>query len=349
MTIAKYHHLVPKVYIRPWCYVNDSVYVLDKKSRNIISKNINNNYGKPNFHSLQAGMPNLVKGDMEEIFKHLNEYDVYFGREKLDNYNSYNESYYEFDEWTIFREGKEITKKEKNIIKSQIEDKKIIDIEKKWDNKYETRWGKLRDDLLYRVLNSTQLSIDAVNKGFFMKFVVGMNWRGFSGNENFVEAIDSISKGFGLDKIWIPYNERNKKYLETASAEMENNLLLNKYREFLNDEGIIYDMAKNYIRLMKMKIYVTSGNLEFITSDNPSFITKNIDGKLVHIMPITPKILASIGIDKDRSNTYSIEYLNNEEVNEINNFIYEKAKTDVIISENTKIEWEKRRKIRSSI
>lgn len=341
MTISKYHHLVPKVYLNPWCYKNDSVYVLDKKSKNITSKNINNHYGKDKFHSLQAGMPNLMENDMKEIFGYLDKYDVYFDAEKLQDYNSYNDNYYEFHKWKIEREGKEISEKEKNRLKSSIEDKKIIDIEKAWDSKYENRWSKIRYDLLYKVLNSPKSSMDAINKGFLMKFIVGMNWRGFSGNENFTEAFNSISKSFGLDKICIPYEERNKKYLKTASEEMENYLLLKYYRDFLNDQGIIYMLSKQYIRFMTIKFYVASEKLEFVTSDNPSFLMKNIDGKKAHVMAITPKLLASVGLDEDKSNKYTIEYLNDQEVNEINNNIHEKAKADIIISENTKMEWTK--------
>lgn len=336
MTIAKYHHLVPITYIKPWCYENDSVYVIDKKTKKITSKNINNHYGKLNFHSLKAGMPNLLEEDMKKIFEPLDNYCVYLEGNELKDYKSKNNSYYSFDKWRIEKDGELISKKEKNILKSTIENKKIIDIENSWNTKYETRWNSFRDDLIYRVLNSSETSIDAVNKGFLIKFIVGMNWRGFSGNEDFKQVYDFISKETGLNKIHIPHNERDKKYLETADKEMENHLLLKYYRDFLNDKGFIYASAKQYIKFMTIKFYIASEKLEFVTSDNPSFWFKNTDGKNAHIMPLSPKVLASVIRDEGNSDRYFIAYLNNQDIKKINDVIYEKAQRDIIISEQNK-------------
>lgn len=340
MTKAKKHHLVPRVYLRPWCNENDSVYNLDKESKLITPKNINNNYDRLNFHSLKAGMPILTEEDMEKIFEALSNYDVYLGETKLKDLRSLNNNYYEFADWRIEREGKVISRKDKNILKSDIDNKSILDIEKDWNSKYEDRWNGFRDDLLlYRVLKAPNSSIDAVGKGYLMKFIVGMNWRGFSGNEDFNKAYNHIKSIFGLKDIEVPYEDRNKKYLSTVDKEIENDLLLKYYREFLKDEGPIYIMAKEYISLMTIKFYVASERLEFVTSDNPSFIMKDKSGKNVHMMAISPKVLASIGRDIDKSNKYFIEDINDEKVKEINNIIYENAKIDVIMTANTKKQW----------
>lgn len=340
MTKAKKHHLVPRNYLRPWCHKKDTIYALDKETKDITPKNINNHYEKLNFHSLKAGMPILTEGDMEKIFEPLNGHEIYFEENKLKDLKNLNDNYYAFDNWIIEREGRVISKKDKNIIKSDIDNERILDIEQGWDRKYENRWSGFRDDLLLdRVLKAPNSSIDIVCKGYLMRFIIGMNWRGFSGNEDFNKVYNDIKDIFGLENIEVPYGDRNKKYLCTMDKEIENDLLLKYYREFLNDKGPIYTMAKEYIRLMTIKFYVVTEKLEFVTSDNPSFIMNGETGKNVHMMAVSPKVLASIGRDIDKSNKYFIEDLNDEKVKEMNNIICENAKTDIIMTENTKEEW----------
>lgn len=332
MSKAKYHHLVPRVYLRPWCYKNDSIYVLDKGSKKIESKNINNNFGKSNFHSLQVGMPILNRVELKEIFEPLKGYDVYFEETRLEDYSILNDKYYAFDEWIIKKEDRIISKRDRNEILSSVEGKKIIDIEKAWATKYEDKWNIFREDLIDRISKTQDLKTDAIKEGFLMKFIVGMNWRGFLGNKDFTAIYDFISGGLGLKKIQIPDEERYKKYLETADDdEMKNYILLKRYREFLNDKGYIYEMARQYIRNLEIKFYIAEDNVNFITSDNPSFITENIDKKHVHVMPITPKVLACIGKSTNKGNEYFIELVNNKEVRKINDIIFKEAFEKIIM------------------
>ncbi|ADZ22572.1 hypothetical protein BJV85_000372 [Clostridium acetobutylicum] len=183
-------------------------------------------------------------------------------------------------------------------------------------------------------MNSQGDKIDEFYKGLIIKSLIAFNWRGFHTNNAFKSVYKWISDIIGLDKINIPVEERQKNYLTTASQEMEHSILLRKYREFLNDTGIIYYMAKMYIKIMSIKFYIATGNNKFITSDNPSFICNNVDGKLVHIMSISPDIVMTVGINKNHEEKYYIERISSKDVTKINKIIYDNSIEKVITNNN---------------
>ena len=72
MTVPKYHHLIPRAYLKAWCHSNDSVYVIDKISNNKEVKNIKTNFGVTQFHSIFAGMTMCNNDNLLKIFDCLN-------------------------------------------------------------------------------------------------------------------------------------------------------------------------------------------------------------------------------------------------------------------------------------
>lgn len=337
MSIPKYHHLIPRTYLRAWSYSNESIYVMNKETKLIESKNINNNFGITQFHSITAGMPICEYHDLVKIFKPLENYEVFYDNKLIDSLEEYNNSYFQFDKWIIKKEGIEISQKNKNILKSEIDKVKIIDIESLWEKKYENKWKWLCETIENKVLKTDLLEIDEFYKGLIMKFAIAYNWRGFYGNDSFNLVYNWISNLTELREIKIATKDRQKKYLETASQEMQHFLLLKNYRKFLRDDGIMYELAKNYIRLMGIKFYVTVGNSKFMTSDNPSFVGKNIDGKLLHILPVSPNIIACIGLNSKHEKKYFIERISDREVFKINKQIVENS-VERVITINNKIE-----------
>jgi hypothetical protein len=325
MSEPKYHHRIPRTYLRAWCYSNDSIYVMDKRTQKKDIKNINNNFGQTQFHSIIAGMPICEHKDLVRIFEALAGYEVFHDGKKLISLTEYNNHYYDFGNWVIKKDGKRISKKQKNIIFDKISKVKINEIETLWAKKYENRWPYMREIIEQQVIETNLNVLDEFYKGLIMKFVVAFNWRGFYGNDSFKSTYKWISDATGMDEIDIPLKERQKKYLKTVSEEFEHLLTLKKYREFLNDKGIIYDVAKNYIRLAGIKFYVAVGKEKFITTDNPSFIKKTPEGLYVHIMPVSPRVLISVGKNSGKDRTYIVQRISDKTVSMINKQIFDSS------------------------
>lgn len=333
MPVPKYHHLIPRTYLKAWCHSNGSVYVIDKKTNNKELKNIKTNFGITQFHSIVAGMIMCNYKDLLKIFDCLNGYKVIYNGEEITSLEKYNNYYFDFDNWTIKKDNEIVTKKQKNRLKNEINQIRILDIENLWESKYERKWRWLRDTIEYNVLNSNVNEIPQFYKGLIMKSVIAFNWRGFQGNNNFNEIYQWVSNIIQLESINIKKEQRIKMNLENADDEMKHNLILKKYREFLNDSGIIYDMAKSYIRLLNITFYVASQERVFITSDNPSFTCEYLDNKIIHIMPVSPKVLICIGRESESSNNYIIKKLSDEQVSKINNIIIENSVERIIRKE----------------
>jgi hypothetical protein len=330
MSNPKYHHLIPRTYLRAWCHSNDSVYVVDKGKRKLETKNINTNFGISQFHTITAGMMICEDNDLNQIFKYLDGYEIYLNNKKLSDFHEYNINYTDFDDWIIKKDSKPVSKKTKNILKSKIEQEKILEIENLWQIKFENKWRWLRDTIEYNVLRTKSTEINQFYKGLIMRFVVAFNWRGFYGNELFRKEYEWISDMINLDEIIIPYEERYKVYLETASVEMEHLLLLKNYREFLRDKGIMYKMAVNYVRLLGIMFYVAGGSNNFITSDNPSFIGK-FEGQSVHIFPVSPRVIVCLGKNGKNEDKYLVKKVPDRLVSMINKQIYDNCVDRIIM------------------
>ena len=337
MSNPKYHHLIPKTYLKAWCYSNESIYVMDKKTRRIEPKNIANNFGITQFHSIVAGMPICEYDDLVQIFKSLDRYEVFYEGKQLNNLDKYNINYLNFNNWVIKQESIQISNKNKNVIKAEIDKVKIKDIENLWATKYENKWKWLLDTIENNVTRTNASKIDEFFKGLIIKFVIAFNWRGFYGNELFKTAYKLIISDVNLDKINIPSKERYKPYLETVEEEFEHLMVLKNYREFLRDRGGMYDTAKTYIRLMNIKFFIAMGDNKFITSDNPSFIYSNDEGRLEHIMPISPNILIAIGLNSENENKYRIQKVSDKQVSQINRRIMDNSIERIITIKSSSI------------
>lgn len=332
MTKAKYHHLVPQTYLKSWTQNGKSIKVIDKKSGKFETQNIERNFGEIQFHSIVAGMPICEESDLNEIYKILNGCDVFYKEERLNTLFDVNYHYSFKDEWKILKNGFEVSKKEKNIIMSDIEKTKIRDIEELWSKKYEDKWPMLLDIIQQKIELRRSPIIDEFYKGLIMKMVVALNWRGFQGNDIYKDAFCNVNNITNLKEIQIPKKSRFKSYLENVSDEYEHQILLEKYREFLRNDGIIYHNAKIYIQRLTIKFYIAGGKRDFYTSDNPSFVDKNLDGQRVHYFPVTPRILIVIGNYEKKSNKYYIETINDKNVNDINRIIKENSVRYTVVS-----------------
>ncbi|BAE86368.1 DUF4238 domain-containing protein [Desulfitobacterium hafniense] len=337
MSESKYHHLIPKTYLKSWCFSGMSVYSFNKAelSKPVV-KNLKNNFGENNYHSIKAGMPCCTEEDLIKIFEPLKNTKVVLDGKELESLYEYNRYYYDFENWELFYpENVRVPKAEVNKINDNIENNKVLDIEKLWNVKYENGWNSLLQFIEQKLKGTADQEIDEFYKGKLMKFIVSLNWRSFISNESLRESFSFINTLVDLKDIEIPFDERNVKRNKTASDEMKHNYLLKLFRSFLNDEGLMYDIAKGYIKNLTLRLLISSGDIQFITSDNPSFLYKEND-RIHHIMPVTPQILISVEKDSLHRGKYCVEHIPDDEVERFNLIIINNA-DEFVISRNASV------------
>lgn len=336
MSNPKFHHLVPQVYMKQWCYENKKIYIIDKNNEfKIESKDIEKFGGIRQFHTIKAGMCCASEDDLKIIFNILDGYKVIYQEKELISLEDYNSKYYDFDNWCILDDNKnKITRKVKNQIKQTIDQSKVLDIEALWDKKYESRWNGMLDIIYEKLEEYDNQHIDEFYKGFLMKWIVSLDWRAFETNKDFQDEFNKIVEITEMNKIEIQENERLIKWCKNSSEEIRHELLLKFFYEFLNDRGVIYNLAKSHIQNLNIVFLKSTDNIEFITSDNPSF-TYVKDGIKNHIMPVTPNILICLAVDDTRKNKYFTKHITDVEVKQYNKIIYDNAHRYIITNNNS--------------
>jgi ATP-binding cassette, subfamily B, bacterial IrtB/YbtQ len=129
-----------------------------------------------------------------------------------------------------------------------------------------------------------------------------------------------------------PEENRILPSLTTAEEEMRHNLLLQYYRQYLNDIGVIYQAAMANLKHTSFHFLVADGPTTFITSDSPAFVYKRPDDTLIGLLPITPRILMVQGKNTDNDGFYYITHITDEAVQRYNKIIYDNAKEFAIIN-----------------
>ena len=134
-----------------------------------------------------------------------------------------------------------------------------------------------------------------------------------------------------IDEIDIPKEERFLNMLDNAADEMRHCLLLKFYRQYLNDEGIIYKNAMANLQYTSFHFLVADGEVTFNTNDNPAFTYTREDGKLMGLLPITPNILMCQGKATEDDGNYYITHVTEEAVKKYNRAIQENANEFIIM------------------
>lgn len=210
---------------------------------------------------------------------------------------------------------------------------KIKDIEANWSTKYENTWSTQVSIIENKVLNATTNSIPAFDREYIMKFFTALDWRGFTSNAQFESVLSWLCHDImRLGDIDIPEEDRILPSLKTAEEEMRHDLLLQYYRQYLNDTGVIYQAAMANLKHTSFHFLVSDGPTMFITSDTPAFIYKRPDNALAGLLPITPRILMVQGKNTDNDSSYYITHITDEAVQCYNTVIRENADEFVIIN-----------------
>lgn len=331
-TKAKHHHLVPQTYMSAWARGNGTLKVefLDEPGI-ICERNKEKIAGITDFHSITAGMPICTQSDTDKIFACLQPYCVEYEGSKISDTLQMNKVYFDFDNWVITRpDGSLVGKKQ---IRSEIGKVKIKDIEANWAEKYENKWAAEVAKIEDCILNCPTDHVAEFDREYLMRFLVALDWRGFSSNAQFEAALKWLCNNIiPINTVHIPEGERVLHNLQTAEEEMRHYLLLSYYRKYLDDSGVIYQQAIAYLAHTSFHFLVADGTKRFITSDSPSFVHNLGRQGLVGLMPITPRILMVQGKNSDQDGYYYISHLSDEKVAEYNEAIRKNAVEFIIHS-----------------
>lgn len=327
-TKAKYHHLVPQTYMSAWAHGNGTLNVefLDSPG-NIVERNKEKIAGITDFHSIEAGMPLCTEDDADIIFSPVLPYTVEYKSNILQSSLDMNKYYYDFDNWVIKRVNGSIVSKKS--IKREIEKIKIKDIEANWSTKYENNWNSVVAKIEAAVLLAPNGSVPTIEKEYLMKFFTALDWRGFRTNQHFEEMYRALTCGLFVD-LEIPEDKRILPSLKTAADEMRHYLLLQYYRKYLNNTGVIFEDAMANLHHTNFHFLIADGPTKFITSDSPAFIHRRDDKKFVDLLPITPRILMTKGKCIEDDGLYYVTHITDEAVKRYNDAIRSNAEEFVI-------------------
>ena len=323
MSISKYHHLVPQTYLSTWANNSGTLQIMDVKTGSETTRNKENFCGVNHYHSIIAGMPFCTKADTDKIFASLSVYAVKYQGVTLTDSLDMNRLFGAFDEWEICRpDGSPVRKK---MLKHEILQVKIQDIEEMWSSNYENKWPDVRSHIEREVLSGLS-KVPSFEFDYLMEIFTAMDWRSASSNALFDEMFNNLSnKGLNLDEIIFDEDEKDLPFFNTAADYIKHCILLDYYRQFLCKRGVIYKHSEANKLNTSFCFLVANGKTRFITSDNPAFLAERTDAMKVGIMPITPEILMVQGKNSSSDKNYYISHIDDEQVEEYNKVIENNA------------------------
>lgn len=260
----KYQHYVPQTYLKSWLDDNNKLYLYDSMTNCLIKE------CRPKKILIEKDLYTKTVNeilictdeDNKKIFHCLKEYNVYIKGEKLDE-KEYARRYFEFDDWIIKDKNGNLVNKKK--IKNEIEQVRILTIEKNW-KKIEDNWNDLKERI-EEGIEKGNLTIREVND--LKDFIICQQWRTKDKIEYYKQMIDKI-----LGVIKDDLKENYEKILN----EFARCIFLKKLTELQNrnEQNHIVKVRKMLDEL-HMVFYKAVGNKSFITSDNPIFFIDNND------------------------------------------------------------------------
>lgn len=297
---STYHHLLPQTHMSPWKFLQDSVYAVNKGDKTGEAKNTNNFGGVNHYHTIRAGFLIATTEECEQFFQSLKSYTVSISEQVVTDVHTMNETFYDFDNWTICdSSGKEIGSKKKDSLKKSILATKIQHVESNWSIQFENYWGTIVQDVVQmgydNIFNSTtQHLVEAKHREELIEFMISMKWRTRPYPSEFTEYLHAqLSPQFDdldLTKMVIPKEERFFPFLETVYDEYAHNHLLTVFEDFQKGKGIITEEINRLKNHYSLTICFAPSNTEFVLTDNPVYEFYKKDGKRRYFFPITPKV-----------------------------------------------------------
>ena len=330
------HHQIPRTYLRAWSTNGHSLWQMDISKKIIERVNINNHFYTKHEYSINPGAMNLLPDEMESFFNDFHFLNVQYNGMQLNTAELLNRFYPFYDQWEIYdKEMHIISPHKKNALRNSIIEKRDISIEIQLQ-KYEAKWPKYRDELIRRVIESKLTWIDAYSLGYFVRFMVLLHWRGFGRSVAENKAFETIEDIVPLSEISISPENRIHKNSTNARLEVSRDFRLNYFRQFFDNEGLIYDHAIRAIPKATLLILVAPQNCRFITSDSPCNVFGLKDNQLG--LPISPLFYIAFTKKLSSNDRYIIKRIAASNVDKINMITYQKADSFVMGVSETDLE-----------
>lgn len=323
-----YQHLVPQTYLSAWSSNGTSVRQLDKLTDKIKPARIDNNFGINHEYSVCPGTLGLSKEQCAELFLPLDGYTMKYEDKILDSAERLNNMFPFYDDWEMYdTDGKLVGRKRKCTLKQQLLKGRDLSLEIKQIKSYEDKWPKMRDELVRRVMCSSNNSIDEFCRGFFIRYMVLQHWRGFGHSASENRAFDAVNSIFPLSNIEIPETQRIYKAGSNFDEEMRHDMRLKDFKQYFESSGPIYTQTEWLLKNATLEIYVAPSPYHFLSSDTPCYAYK--DTTVQFLFPITPQVLITLKnpVQKD---LYQIFKLSKSKVQKINTLTITAAKQFVI-------------------
>lgn len=305
MSKEKYHHLIPRTYMKSWKHGSNSVYIIKKGTPTILrQRNIDNIGGVNYYHSIVAGMINASPEECAVIFDPLKNLKIEHEGQEIKSPYYINQVFYDYDSWNIYYpNGSKVPKGKKNELKQCIKNNIILDIEKKWADNYEHSWKEIVSKLPWKLYNGKDaFKSSEINRKEFIDFIVSLDWRSENSNKYFTEVVDRYTSLLFEDHI-IPQKERTLPFIKNISTEIKHGLLLNTFKGFQSGKGIMSIQANEILKKGSLHFYLAGDQTEFITGDKPVLYEK-IENKIVIFFPVNPKVVCIIAKNEQPDKFY---------------------------------------------
>lgn len=323
-----YQHLVPQTYLRAWSSNGTGVWQFDKTSSEIKLANISKNFGINHEYSISPGTTLLSEEQYDKLFLLLNGYIIKYENELLQSAEQLNNMFPFYDDWEIYdSDGGVVGKSRKRGLKQEILKGIDISLEIEQIKHEEDKWPGMRDELVRRIMATSENFIDYFCRGFFIRYMVLQHWRGFGHSAKENKAFDFVDSIIPLTSIEIPVEQRLYKAGINANEDMRHDLRLKYLREYFESNGPIYTQAKLALETLTLEIYVAPPDCRFLSSDTPCYAYGDSTVQLV--FPITPQVV--IAFQKPvKKGSYRIIKLSAGDVKKLNSAIFSAAKRFLI-------------------
>lgn len=322
MSEQKYHHRIPKTYLKAW---GESVWYYDKQTGKSEKRNIETIMGQSYFHSIKAGSTFQTPKSLSKIFAPLSGLSIQYNNIPLSTPVLQNQYWYEYDNWEISNNGKVISRKQRNVLKtmiSQINDNTIEDL---WSSKYESGWAETIshvEQVIKEFCNGKKSTLTRDEYEELLRYYVMYLWRSSDGYEEAAKAFDWIMSLFPEGGN-IPLEQPVRPGDKTIKDELWHEYLLSEYQKFLRGAGTMQAQFEAYGKNLTLVVRIDMEE-RLITSDNPCFEYTREDEIKEPIFVALPSLLITLAKkDPDEPNAYRIIQMGSKDVDHYNKLVFE--------------------------
>lgn len=319
----EYQHMVPRTYFKPWERLNSNrkLNIINKTTGELNLKSSKREFGIKDFYTITTDNHYIfTEADKQLTYRSLFNYDIEFKSKKLTDIKDFHKEIGKIEQWEI--RDKDGNRVENEDVIKELKSIRIIELEKNWNRKVERSWNITIQNIASNVKSKTPLS--KKDYDFLYLFLISQKIR----TKRFKDYISESMK-FELSSLFqMPKDINERKKIEYEFDKMFDSLFKKIIRDFQdeNSNKSVEAIIKYFERFSMVFYY--NYNKSFYTSDNP--IVDEVDEALPtkykgQIFPLTPHLIV-IGYKGNKGdNQYSIQELNDVEVDEINELVIKNA------------------------